>query len=181
MIGVASHRMLTIGHSGRSVSEFLEMLRPHGVEEIVDVRRYPGSRRNPQFGEKALSEALAETGIGYTHAVKLGGRRGRPSPESPNTGWRVESFQAYADHMADPEWQAALRDLEERAMARVVAAMCSEAVPWRCHRRLIADALVVRGWEVRHILGKNRTMPHQLQEFARVLPDGGLIYPAEDQ
>ncbi|HSH45980.1 MAG TPA: DUF488 domain-containing protein [Longimicrobiales bacterium] len=169
--------LYTVGHSNRDAPEFLELLRSHGVQEVVDVRRYPGSRRNPQFGGEALEATLADAGIGYTHMEALGGRRGRPAPDSPNTGWRVASFQAYADHMAEPEWLQALGALEERAGQRAVAIMCSEAVPWRCHRRLIADALVVRGWDVRHILGAGRSSPHELQDFARVLPDARIIYP----
>ena len=173
-------RVFTIGHSNRSGAELLEMLHSHGVEEVVDVRRFPGSRRNPQFGREALEASLGEVGIGYEHMEELGGRRGKPAADTPNTGWRVASFQAYADRMAELEWLDALESLEERASRTTVAFMCSEAVPWRCHRRLIADALVVRGWQVRHILGVGRSNPHELQDFARVLPSGRIIYPAAD-
>lgn len=169
----------TVGHSNRDVAEFLALLASHDIEEVVDVRRFPGSRRQPWFGQAELAASLAGAGIGYVHVEALGGRRGKPQPNSPNTGWRVASFQAYADHMTDPEWLAALARLEDRAAQRTAALMCSEAVPWRCHRRLIADALVVRGWQVLHILGTQRANPHTLQDFARVQPDGRIIYPAE--
>jgi len=169
----------TIGHSDRSIEGFLDLLRAHGIEEVVDVRRFPGSRRHPHFGAEALRASLAQAGIGYHHVEALGGRRGRPAPDSPNNGWRVASFQAYADRMAEPEWLDALGALERRAGQRRVALMCSEAVPWRCHRRLIADALVVRGWDVGHIIGTGAVRPHELQDFARPLPDGRIVYPAE--
>jgi len=167
----------TIGHSNRTSEEFLELLRAHGVEVVADVRRFPGSRRNPWFGQDPLREALARAGIDYVHLSALGGRRGRPAPDSPNGAWRVEAFRAYADRMAEPEWRDALTELDALARERTVAVMCAEAVPWRCHRRLIADALVVRGREVRHILGRDRADPHELHEAARVRPDGTLVYP----
>ena len=169
----------TVGHSNRSASEFLELLRSHGIRRVADVRRFPGSRRNPHFGRDPLQATLAEAGIEYEHVEELGGRRGTPAADSPNTAWRVAAFQAYADRMAEPEWIEAFEALEERCTREPVAVMCSEAVPWRCHRRLIADALVVRGWEVRHILGPGRFRLHELQDFARVLPDGRLVYPGE--
>lgn len=172
--------VLTVGHSTRSAGELIDLLHAHGVQEVVDVRRFPGSRRHPQFNREALQDSLGEAGIGYVHMVELGGRRGRPDPGSVNGGWRVAAFQAYADRTAEPEWLEALRALEERAVNRRVAYMCSEALPWRCHRRLISDALVARGWEVRHIMGMRRADPHALPDFARVLPDGRLVYPSED-
>lgn len=178
-MGTEPRHVFTIGHSTRSLEEFLDLLRVHGVAELVDVRRFPGSRRNPQFSGESLPGALAEAGISYLHFPALGGRRGAPSASSPNTGWRVAAFQAYADHMAEPEWLEALGELERRARLQRVAYMCAEAVPWRCHRRLISDALVVRGWDVRHILGMNRVDAHTLQDFAEVQPDGSIIYPGE--
>ena len=168
----------TIGHSTRSEETFIALLHSYGVGEVVDVRRFPGSRRNPQFNRDSLEESLALAGIGYTHLPGLGGRRGSPDPASPNTGWRVAAFQAYADRMAAPDWIAALDELEELSRRKSVAYMCAEAVPWRCHRRLISDALTVRGFEIRHILGPGRADPHQLPEFARVLSSGGIIYPS---
>lgn len=178
--GEPTAKVFTIGHSNRSAPRFIELLQCHGVEEVADVRRFPGSRRNPQFSRDALEAALADARIGYEHFEELGGRRGKPAPDSPNTGWRVASFRAYADRMAAPEWIQAFETLVERCTRRTVTLMCSEAVPWRCHRRLIADALVVRGWEVRHILGAGRSSRHELQDFARPLANGRIVYPADD-
>lgn len=169
----------TIGHSSRPEEEFIGLLERHGVEEVVDVRRFPGSRRNPQFSGPHLEDALGRVGVAYTHLPDLGGRRGPPESGSPNGGWRVPAFQAYADRMTDPDWIAALNSLEERCRRRSVAYMCAEAVPWRCHRRLISDALVVRGLEVRHILSPDRADRHEIPDFARVLPSGVIVYPPE--
>lgn len=141
------------------------------------MRRFPGSRRHPQFNAEALADALGRAGVAYRHYPGLGGRRGRRAPGSPNTAWRVDAFNAYADHMATPEFATALDDLAARALDTRTAVLCSEAVPWRCHRRLIADALTVRGWSVRDILGPGKVGSHALTEFARV--DGlRLSYPA---
>jgi uncharacterized protein (DUF488 family) len=175
--------VFTIGHSTRSSDELLSLLAGHGIEVLLDVRRFPGSRRHPQFSRDALSDALAEAGVEYMHEPRLGGRRA-PRPGSPHTAWRVEAFRGYADHMETPEFQAALEDLIRLSQEKTVALMCAEAVPWRCHRRLISDALVARGLDVRHILGPGRADPHELDANARVL-DGGrrLVYdgPADAQ
>lgn len=168
----------TIGHSTRELEAFLAMLADNSVQLLADVRRFPGSRRHPQFGEQALSEALHARGIGYQHFGELGGRRSRRLPDSPNTAWRVEAFNAYADYMETAEFQDALAALMVQAEAKRTAIMCSEAVPWRCHRRLIADALTVRGWNVRDILGPHKVDTHRLTEFARV-NGTTLSYPAE--
>jgi uncharacterized protein (DUF488 family) len=170
----------TVGHSTRTGDDFVALLRAHEIEVLADVRRFPGSRRHPHFGKDALRLTLADAGIEYVHLVELGGRRGAPKPDSPNGAWRVEAFRAYADAMVEPEWVEALARLEERARSQHVALMCAEAVPWRCHRRLISDALVARGWAVRHILSETRADPHTLNESARVLPDGRIIYPAPE-
>lgn len=168
--------VFTIGHSTRGVHELIELLREHGVRTLVDVRRFPGSRRNPQFGQEALSAALAAAGVEYAHEPDLGGyRKGRE--DSPNTAWRTRGFRAYADHMDSPEFREALTRLIGRAEARSTAIMCAEAVPWRCHRQLISDALTARGVEVRHILGPGRADAHELNPAARVRDDGGLVYP----
>jgi uncharacterized protein (DUF488 family) len=167
----------TVGHSNRDLATFLDLLRSEAIESLADVRRFPGSRRHPQFAGEALVRALADVGIAYRHLAGLGGRRGKPAPGSPNAGWRVASFNAYADHMESPEFGADLEALVAAAEAHRVALMCSEAVPWRCHRRLIADALIVRGWSVRDILGRGQVRDHALTPFARVV-DGRLIYPA---
>lgn len=172
-------RIWTVGHSNRDLDDFLDLLAGAGVEQIADVRRFPGSRRQPHFGGDALRALLAERGVGYVHVPDLGGRRGTPAPDSPNTGWRVASFGAYADHMATEAFEEGMAQLEAAALERRTAMMCSEAVPWRCHRRLVADALLVRGWEVLDIMAPGRVTPHALTDFARVC-DGALTYPQED-
>jgi uncharacterized protein (DUF488 family) len=167
----------TIGHSTRSLDEFLGLLASSSIEHLADVRRFPSSQRYPHFNRDALEESLKWVGIAYHHFPDLGGRRGRREPGSPNTAWRVEAFNAYADHMATPAFAAALADLIDRARELRTAIMCSEAVPWRCHRRLVADALCVRGWKVLDIIGPGKVEPHRLTEFARV--DGErIIYPS---
>lgn len=167
----------TIGHSNRDLDAFLDLLRSEAIECLADVRRFPGSRKHPQFAGEALEAALAGAGIAYRHFAGLGGRRGKPAPGSPNVGWRVASFNAYADHMESPEFRDDLAALVATAEVHRAALMCSEAVPWRCHRRLIADALLIRGWGVRDILGPRQVRDHALTPFARVV-DGRLIYPA---
>jgi uncharacterized protein (DUF488 family) len=172
--------ILTVGHSNRPLAEFLQLLQAQGVTLVVDVRKMPGSRRNPQFGRDTLPLALRRAGIGYLHTPGLGGLR-RRRPDSPNTGWENASFQGYADYMLTPEFQQNLQELLERADGERAALMCAEAVPWRCHRSLIADALAVRGVVVEHILGPSRTQQHELRPWARV-QGTRLIYPpsAED-
>jgi len=169
--------VFTLGHSTRSAEELIALLQEAGVELLVDVRRFPGSRRHPQFGREALAAALAAAGIEYRHAPDLGGRRS-PRPDSPNTAWRVAAFRGYADYMDSPEFQAALSRLAAAAAERPTAILCAEAVPWRCHRRLIADALVARGVPVVHLLAPGRREPHALHPDARPLPGGRLVYPA---
>jgi uncharacterized protein (DUF488 family) len=169
--------LFTIGHSTRSAEEFVALLRENGVRTLVDVRRFPGSRRYPQFGRDALAETLAGAGIEYRHAPELGGRR-EPRPESRNTAWRNASFRAYADHMETAEFEAALGELIVRAQASATVVMCAEAVPWRCHRNLIADALVARGHAVMHILAPGDRRGHDLSRHARVGPNGTVAYPA---
>lgn len=146
---------------------------------LVDVRRYPGSRRHPQFSRDALAASLASAGIEYVHEPDLGGRRAA-RPGSPHTAWRVEAFRGYADHMETPEFGAALARLMERAARETAAILCAEAVPWRCHRRLISDALLARGVPVLHIMGRGRADPHELDPNARVLPGGRLLYAGPD-
>ncbi len=166
----------TIGHSTRSAQELLELLRQADVSLVADVRAFPSSRRHPQFNRPALAEYLCGAGIDYQHMPVLGGRRS-PVPDSPNGGWHETAFQGYADHMATPEFQDALADLEAAARETPTAIMCAEAVWWRCHRRLIADALVVRGWRVEHLgIGVGRAV-HELTDFAVVGPHRILTYP----
>jgi uncharacterized protein (DUF488 family) len=168
----------TLGHSTRSAEETLKILAAANIRLVADVRRFPGSRRYPQFGQDTMQAWLAEAGIEYRHFVDLGGRRNKRLPDSPNTGWRVEAFGAYADYMQSAEFIAALDRLIAAAKEKATAVMCSEALPHRCHRRLISDALVVRGWRVGHLLSPKRIDDHQLTPFAHV--DGEKItYPAE--
>jgi uncharacterized protein (DUF488 family) len=150
------------------------MLREASVPLLVDVRRFPGSRRHPQFAREALSQSLAEAGVGYRHEPDLGGRRD-PRPDSPNLAWRHAAFRGYADHMASPEFACALERLLQSPPRTAV--MCAEAVPWRCHRQLVADALVARGADVRHLLGPGRVEPHALHAAARVDAAGRVSYP----
>jgi uncharacterized protein (DUF488 family) len=171
--------VFTVGHSTRPIEDLLALLAEHGVRTLVDVRRFPGSRRHPQYSRDALAASLAEAGIQYVHEPGLGGRRAA-RPDSPHTAWRVEAFRGYADYMETPEFQAALERLirraEDQTEGQTVAILCAEAVPWRCHRRLISDALVARGVQVMHILGPGRADPHELDPNARLLPGGRLLY-----
>lgn len=172
----ASRTIHTLGHSTRAVDAFLELLSAHRIGLLVDVRRWPSSRRFPHFGREALATTLEGQGIGYAWREDLGGYR-TPSPDSPNTAWRVGAFRAYADFMLTPAFDEILEDLQRTAATRRIALMCAEAMPWRCHRQLLADALQVRGWSVRHILD-DRCEEHRLPPFAR--PAGSrILYPAE--
>jgi uncharacterized protein (DUF488 family) len=165
----------TIGHSTRPVEATIAMLRAHGVARLVDIRTIPGSRRNPQYGRAALARALEAAGIAYEHRPGLGGLR-RPRPDSPNAAWRNASFRGYADYMQTDAFRAALAALLESAARETIAVMCAEALPWRCHRSLLADALLARGVDVRHIMGETEAKPHALTPFGRVLPGGAIIY-----
>jgi len=165
----------TIGHSTRPIEEFIELLQAHGVQLLVDVRTIPYSRRNPQFNTGALAESLLRAGLRYQHLPTLGGRR-KSRPDSVNLGWRNVGFRGYADYMQTNEFLRALEELMAYGKERATAIMCAEAVPWRCHRSLIADALVSRGWTVRHILTTAEAQPHQLTPFAK-LENGTLTYP----
>jgi uncharacterized protein (DUF488 family) len=160
-------RIATIGHSTRPVGVLIALLQAHGVTRLVDVRTVPRSRRHPQFNRGTLPATLRAAGIGYEHAPGLGGLR-RPRPDSTNTGWRHPAFRGYADHMQTAEFAASLDALIALGRAQPVAIMCAEAVPWRCHRSLIADALVARAVPVEHIVAPGRSYPHRLTGFARV-------------
>jgi uncharacterized protein (DUF488 family) len=173
---VSTGRVLTVGHSTRPIEKFIELLGAHGVERVVDVRTVPKSRRNPQFGRDLLHDSLKRAGIGYTHVPALGGLR-RARPDSPNAGWRNASFRGYADYMQTPQFGKALEELIEMARRQQLALMCAEAVPWRCHRSLIADALLVRGIASEDIASPTRRTPHQLTPLARVRGTQ-LTYPA---
>jgi uncharacterized protein (DUF488 family) len=166
-----------VGHSTHELAELAGLLGRHGVECLVDVRVHPGSRRLPHFNQDSLAHELPARGIEYRHLRGLGGRR-RPLPRSPNEGWVSEAFRGYADHMRSAEFLEALDELERLAGARPTAIMCAEAVWWRCHRRLISDALLVRGWRVRHIAASGELSEHELTAFA-VVDGAHLTYPPE--
>jgi uncharacterized protein YeaO (DUF488 family) len=159
--------VLTVGHSTRKRTEFMGLLRAHGVRQLIDVRTIPRSRHNPQFNRAVLSRALRSTGIGYRHMAGLGGLR-HAQRDSINTGWRNMSFRGYADYMQAPAFEMALQKLTALARRKQVALMCAEAVPWRCHRSLIADALLIQGFPVEEIQSTTRTRPHLLTPWAHV-------------
>ena len=174
----ASPTVLTIGHSTRTIGEFIRLLQSHDVGCVVDVRTVPRSRRNPQFNRETLPQSLQAAGIAYTHVAGLGGLR-RPKLDSINTGWKNASFRGYADHMQTPEFAASLESLIELAQKQRVALMCAEAVPWRCHRSLIADALVAKGVPTEHIMSESRRDAHAIRSFARKTGTR-LTYPPDD-
>ena len=169
----------TIGHSTRSSEEFLDLLRGQKIELLVDVRRFPGSRKYPHFNQAELAQSLSAAGIEYRLMQALGGRR-TPRADSPNTAWRNASFRAYADYMETDDFRAAAAELVSAARLRHSAIMCSEAVWWRCHRSLIADYLKVRGALVLHILSATKVEPHPFTSAATIV-NGQLSYAGTDQ
>jgi uncharacterized protein (DUF488 family) len=169
--------MMTIGHSNRPLEELIGMLQAHGVDLLVDVRTVPKSRHNPQFNTENLPAPLHQAGIGYLHMPGLGGLR-HARKDSINTGWRNGSFRGYADYMQTLEFDAALSALLQAAAGRHAAVMCAEAVPWRCHRSMIADALTARGVAVEHIMSAAKRTPHKMTSFARV-KGTQVTYPPE--
>jgi uncharacterized protein (DUF488 family) len=169
----------TIGHSNRTIEAFIDLLREHEIANLVDIRTIPKSRSNPQFGQARLPASLAGAGIDYSHEAALGGLR-KTSAESPNTGWRNTSFRGYADYMQTPAFGDAIDRLIDIAARGRTAIMCAEAVPWRCHRSLVGDALLVRGHAVMDIMGPGSARPHKLTPFAAT--NGTTItYPPEDK
>ncbi len=160
-------QLWTVGHSTRSAEELIGLLRAHGIRLVVDVRTVPRSRHNPQFDRTALPATLDAAGIGYRHEPDLGGLR-HARRDSPNGAWRNESFRGYADYMQTPAFDEALDRLAGLASEAPTAIMCAEAVPWRCHRSLIADAWMARGGIVLHVVSAARAEPHELTPFARV-------------
>lgn len=169
----------TIGHSNQASEALIALLQTHGIEVLVDIRRFPGSRRLPQFNRENLEAALAEAGIEYVWMEALGGRRAkRKDFDSPNLGLRNDSFRNYADYMLTDEFRAAMNELETIAAARRTAIMCSESLFWRCHRRLVSDDLVARGGTVTHIFPDGKTQPHTLTAEAHVAA-GVVTYPGE--
>lgn len=157
----------TVGHSTRTREEFVSLLEAHGIGQVVDVRSIPKSRRHPHFAMEALAEILRAGGIGYEWMQALGGLR-RPRPDSPNGAWRNTSFRGYADYMQSPEFEQAVDELVERARVSPVVIMCAEVVPWRCHRSLIGDALLVRGVVVLDIMTEKKALLHEMTSFAHV-------------
>jgi uncharacterized protein (DUF488 family) len=169
--------VFTIGHSTHPLEAFVDLLRINEVTVVADVRSVPRSRRNPQFNSDTLPVALSSNGIAYVHIAGLGGLR-HPRPDSPNKGWLNDTFRGFADYMQTAEFTTNLQSLIDMARNETVALMCAEAVPWRCHRSLIADALLIRGLRVEHILSKSGTSPHILTPWAQV--NGSVItYPAQ--
>lgn len=167
----------TVGHSTRPAAELVALLREGRVDLLVDVRRWPASKHNPQFGRDALEATLSEAGIAYRHLEVLGGYRD-PEPESPNDGWKNDGFRGYADHLQEGEAREAVGSLVREAGERTLAVMCAERVPWRCHRQILADWFVAAGLEVRHLLEEDRFESHELREMARITGDGRVVYPA---
>ncbi|HEY6083971.1 MAG TPA: DUF488 domain-containing protein [Nitrospira sp.] len=169
----------TIGHSTRPIDAFLDLLQTHTVELLVDVRKIPRSRRHPQFNMDSLAHSLKKAGLEYVHKPGLGGLR-KATRDSINTGWRNASFRGYADYMQTEEFQQSLNELIADGRHRRTAIMCAEAVPWRCHRSLISDALTVRDWTVRHIMSDRSPHTHILTSFA-VVDHGRLTYPEQNR
>jgi uncharacterized protein DUF488 len=178
--GVPAPELLTVGHSTHPVDEFVALLRGAEVEAVADVRRFPGSRRHPQFGREALSDSLRAAAIEYTHLPELGGRR-PVAKDSRNDGWTVAGFRGYADHLRTAEFAEGRAALERLATARRTAVMCAEAQWWRCHRRLIADVFTFAGWRVLHLMPDGRLTQHEPPPFAIRAPDGLPRYPAARQ
>ena len=169
--------LYTIGHSTRELADFLALLTENRIEALADVRRFPGSRRYPRFNRETLNAALIAEGIEYSHFPDLGGRRTTRNQSSPNNAWRVAAFAAYADYMLTAEFAEAFDELKSLAQKKRTCIMCAEALPWRCHRRLIADQFVAEGWQVHDIVGPHTTKPHELPDFAAVV-EGHVTYPA---
>ncbi|WP_050630097.1 DUF488 family protein [Bradyrhizobium viridifuturi] len=173
----------TIGHSNRSLEDFVAVLTAAGIDRVVDIRTVPRSRTNPQFNKDTLPGSLNAAGISYEHLADLGGLRGkaRSVPPSVNGFWSNESFHNYADYALSPQFHAALQRLRDEGHAQRCAMMCSEAVWWRCHRRIVADHLIAAGESVVHIMGEGRLEPARLTEGAIVQGDGMVVYPATGQ
>ena len=171
-------RIWTIGHSTRTIDEFISLLEENEIKLLADVRAWPGSKRYPHFNKDALAESLSAQGIRYEHFPELGGKR-KSKPDSHNTAWRNASFRGYADYMETEQFQKGIeRLLDVAANAGPTAIMCAEAVWWRCHRSLVADYLKARGVEVLHVLGTNKVDSHPYTPAARIV-NGELSYEAE--
>lgn len=167
----------TIGHSTRALEDFINLLKNYGINIVIDIRTVPRSRTNPQFNRETLPSELGKAGVDYLHIAGLGGLR-RPAPNSPNKGWRVPSFRGYADYMQTEEFEQKLNELIKISRSAHIALMCAEAVPWRCHRSLVADSLTIRGIRVEHIMSLTSHHSHKLTPWAKV--DGfHITYPPE--
>jgi uncharacterized protein (DUF488 family) len=164
----------TIGHSTRSIEQFLSILTSFRIEVLIDIRTFPGSRRYPHFNKESLSTTLQQNGIEYVHMLALGGRR-KPLPDSVNVSWRHPSFRGYADHMQTPEFIDAINDVQRLASQKRVAYMCSEAMWWKCHRSLVSDYLKVKGWNVQHIADVSKSSEHPYTSPAKPV-QGELFY-----
>ncbi len=171
----------TIGHSNRPLEDFIELLTENSIERLVDVRSIPMSRANPQFNKSALTKSLEDSGIEYLHMPELGGRRGKQknSRLAVNSAWEHSAFRNYADYALTGEFREGLEQLIKLAREKRTAYMCSEAVWWRCHRRIITDYLLARGWHVKHIMAPGKTTDAEMNEMAVVKDDGSIIYPGE--
>jgi len=164
----------TIGHSTRSLEEFVSILKSFDIQTLIDIRTFPGSRRYPHFNKESLSKSLHEVGIEYLHFIELGGRR-KPKPDSVNVAWRHASFRGYADHMQSPEFLEAINKLQNIASESRTVYMCSEAMWWKCHRSLVSDYLKVKGWNVQHITDVNKSTEHPYTSPAKAV-QGELFY-----
>ncbi|AVR46813.1 Fe-S cluster assembly protein HesB [Christiangramia fulva] len=171
--------LYTIGHSTRTFKEFVAILRSFSIEQVADIRRFPGSRKFPQFSKENLEISLPEKSIKYTHFEALGGRR-KSEPNSENTSWRNQSFKGYADYMETKAFREAVGKLSRLAAKRNLAIMCSEAVWWRCHRSMISDHFKSKGWKVMHIMGEEKSREHPYTQPARII-EGELTYKPEKQ
>lgn len=159
--------VFTVGHSNHPIEKFLGILRAHGIERVIDVRRFPASRKWPHFDAENLASSLPAAGIDYAGMPELGGRR-KPRPDSPHVAWRTDAFRGYADFMDTEEFAVSLEKAIEIARERRSALMCAEALPWRCHRSILADAFLARGWEVLEILSAKEARARKLPDFARL-------------
>jgi uncharacterized protein (DUF488 family) len=170
--------VLTVGHSTRPLEDFIGLLQHYSVQMVIDLRTVPRSRHNPQFNRETLPGRLESAGIKYIHMSGLGGLR-HPRPDSTNTGWRNASFRGFADYMGTDDFEKNLEDVIRLSRRERIALMCAETLPWRCHRSLVADALVIRGMRVEHILSLNHHQPHSLTPFAKV-QGTRVIYPPQE-
>ncbi len=179
MINEASHTIYTIGHSTRTIAEFLDILHSFGIKTLIDIRRMPGSRKFPQFDQESLQISLEEVGIQYIYSADLGGRR-KVKKDSKNTRWNNDSFRGYADYMETAEFENAVAELEQIAIQKPTVYMCSEAVWWRCHRSMVSDYLKAKTWIVIHIMGIGKSQEHTYTKPARVVDDQVYYFDAND-